>query len=105
MMSEHRPHVRLNEITARLADALRRVGRGERVVLRRGGKDIAALVGVDDLRLLERLIEDEEDRLDVIAARRILADPKEVPIPYEDVRGALGLAKGSARRVRRRRAG
>lgn len=37
------------------------------------------------------LSRDEEDRLDIEVARKRLADPKEVPIPYERVRKALGL--------------
>lgn len=33
----------------------------------------------------------ESDRLDIEVARQRLADPKEVPIPYERVRKELGL--------------
>jgi hypothetical protein len=33
-----------------------------------------------------------EDRLDAEEAKRRLADPNEVPIPYEQVRKELGLA-------------
>jgi len=42
-------------------------------------------------RLLEQIIEEEEDRLDVEDAERRLADPNEVPIPWEQVKKNLGL--------------
>jgi prevent-host-death family protein len=59
----------------------------ERVVIARHGKDIVAMIPIEDLRLLEEL----EDRFDVEAAREALAESDE-RIPYEDVRKALGLA-------------
>ena len=42
---------------------------------------------MEDLRLLEKL----EDQMDVEIARKRLADPYEVPIPYERIRKELGL--------------
>ncbi len=54
---------RLNASEARsdFADVLNRVAyRGERIVLHRRGKDVAAIVSVEDLKLLEQL-EDERD--------------------------------------------
>jgi prevent-host-death family protein len=59
----------------------------ERVVIARHGKDIAAMISIEDLRLLEEL----EDRFDVEAAREALAESDE-RIPYEVVRKDLGLA-------------
>jgi prevent-host-death family protein len=100
------PRIPVTSARATLADALNRVAyRGERIVLHRYGKDVAAIIPVEDLRLLERLIEEEEDRIDVAEARRILADPNEKPIPYADVRKDLGLAPASPPKRRRRRAG
>jgi prevent-host-death family protein len=56
-----------------LATTLNRVAfGGERIVLHRRGKDLAAVVPVEDLAMLEAL----EDRLDVEAARRALASPR-----------------------------
>ncbi len=50
-----------------LSDLLNRVAYvGERVVLERRGKPVAALVTIEDLALLERL----EDEADVKAARK-----------------------------------
>jgi len=42
---------------------------------------------VEDLALLEQL----EDQIDIEEAKRILADPDEVPIPYSRVRKELQL--------------
>jgi hypothetical protein len=39
----------------------------------------------------ERMTEEEEDRLDIAEAERRLADPEEVPIPYEQARETLTL--------------
>ena len=57
-----------------LSSALERAGRGERVVLRRGKKAVAAVVPIKDLRLLEEI----EDRRDAELARKALADPGRV---------------------------
>lgn len=54
------------------ADVLNEVSfRGARVVLHRHGKDVAAIVSVEDLALLEEL----EDRYDLEAARAALQEP------------------------------
>jgi prevent-host-death family protein len=59
------------EIRNNLADALNRVAyAGERIVLERRGKGVAALVSMDDLALLERV----EDNQDVKAARKALKE-------------------------------
>jgi prevent-host-death family protein len=72
------------------ADTLNRVAYGhERIVLRRRGKDVAALVPLEDLAFLEQL----EDRVDLEEAKRILADPNEAPIPYRRVRKELKLKR------------
>jgi prevent-host-death family protein len=60
--------------------------RGRRTALQRRGKVLAAIVSADDLELLEKL----EDRLDIEAARKALAEPGE-RIPYQKVRKELGL--------------
>jgi len=60
--------------------------RGERVVLYRHGKPIAAIIPIDDLTFLEEI----ENRMDVDAAKRALADSNE-RIPYESIRQELGL--------------
>ena len=57
----------------------------ERVVLTRRGKELAAVVPIEDVKLLEEL----EDRLDLEAAREALKE--EGTIPWEQVKAELGL--------------
>jgi prevent-host-death family protein len=79
------------ELRQSLADILNRAEyQGERIVIHRRGKDAAAIISIEDLKLLERLIEDAEDRLDLNAARDALAESNE-RIPYAVVRKQLGL--------------
>ncbi len=83
---------RLNVMDARKAfsDTVSRVAfGGERIVLERHGKPVAALVSVEDLRLLQQALEAAEDREDVAAARAALADGE--LLPYAKVRKRLGL--------------
>jgi len=60
----------------------------DRVLIERRGKDMAALIPIEDLRLLELL----EDQIDIAAARAALANPKnKVRIPLDQVKKRLGL--------------
>lgn len=74
-----------------LAQAINRVAAaGERVVLTRKKKRVAALVSIDDLAALQRL----EDEADAKAARKVLADMKrkgQQPIPLSEVKKRLGI--------------
>jgi prevent-host-death family protein len=68
-----------------LADILNEVAfKGQRVILNRHGKDVAAIVSVEDLRLLQAL----EDRLDLAAARRALAEPGG-KVPWDELRAEV----------------
>jgi len=68
-------------------DTLNRVAyQGERILLERHGKAVAALVSVDDLSRLEAL----EDRDDLAAVRK--ARRERGRVPYEEVRRKAGLA-------------
>jgi len=71
------------------SDIVNKVAYGmDRVVIERRGKAVAALVPVQDLELLELL----EDRLDIEAARKALANPKNrMRVPWEKVKADLGL--------------
>jgi len=65
----HADSVSIVNVPSDLADALSRVAKsGERFVLKRHGKRMAALVPVDELEFLERL----EDEADIKAARKAL---------------------------------
>jgi PHD/YefM family antitoxin component YafN of YafNO toxin-antitoxin module len=60
------------------------------VVITHRGKDLAALVPIEDARFLEEL----EDRLDLEEARAALAEAKADPeqsIPWETLKAELGL--------------
>jgi prevent-host-death family protein len=62
----------LGEVRANFTEALNRVAYGgERIVVGRRGKDVAALVPLEDLALLNEL----EDRMDLEAAREALKEP------------------------------
>ena len=82
--------VRLTATEARehFADTLNRVSyRGERIVVyRRGGKDVAAVVPIEDLELLQKI----EDRRDVKAIKKSLS-ASGARIPYRKFRKTLGL--------------
>jgi len=60
----------------------------ERVVLTRRGKEVAAVVPIEDVKLLEEL----EDRIDLEEARIALAETKSKgTIPWEKIKADLGL--------------
>lgn len=48
----------------------------ERTLVSKEGQDVAAIVPIEDLKLLERLLEEEEDRQDIAAAEIALADAR-----------------------------
>ena len=62
------------------------VYRGERIVLHRRGKNLAAIVPIADLELLEAL----EDSIDVEAARKALKQ-RGRNIPLKKIKAQLGL--------------
>jgi prevent-host-death family protein len=82
-------NISILQVRAKLADTLNRVAyQGERAVLTRHGKGVAALVSMDDLALLEKL----EDESDAKAARKSLAAikaGKRKPIAWEQAKAEL----------------
>lgn len=85
-------HVGASEAREDFASVVNRVAYGkERVIVERRGKALAAVVSIEDLRLLERLIEEEEDRLDLDESRRILADDEEERISWKEVKESRNL--------------
>jgi len=71
----------------RFADILNEVSvRGDRVVLERHGKTVAAVISIADLQLLEAL----EDRFDVEEAKAALAESDE-RYTWDDVKQRLGM--------------
>jgi antitoxin (DNA-binding transcriptional repressor) of toxin-antitoxin stability system len=68
--------------------ALDRATHGARVVLRQGGKAVAAVVPIADLRVLQKL-EDDEDLKDIRAAR--IEMKRKGTISWEKAKGKMGL--------------
>jgi prevent-host-death family protein len=77
----------ITDIRDNLSEAISRVAyKGERILVRRSGKDVVAIVSIEDLKLLEAM----EDQRDVRAARAALAESND-RIPYDKVRRKLRL--------------
>lgn len=72
------------KLQGNLSDTLKTVSEGERIVIRRGKKDIAAIVPIADLEALEAM----EDRIDAEEAEKSLNEPGE-NIAWEDVKKRL----------------
>jgi len=94
---------RVNVVTARkqMADVVNRAAySGERTILERRGKPVAAVIPVEDLETLERL----EDRIDLEEALKARREGGK-PISLEDVAAELGIAlpKPARSRVKPRR--
>jgi len=85
---------RLNVSKAReeFPDVVNRAAYGkERTIVSRRGKDLAAVIPIEDLRLLERLVREEMDRIDIEDARAALKEAKEKgTIPLRDLMQELG---------------
>jgi antitoxin Phd len=78
--------MKVADIRNNLADAINRVAyRGERIILERRGKGVAALVSIEDLELIQRL----EDEADIKAARKALKEKG--CIPLEKIMERLGM--------------
>ena len=74
------------KMSANLAEIVERVVTdGERIVLERRGKRVAALVPVEDLQVLEDL----EDEVDVRAAKKAVKEKGAIPL--EKIKQRLGM--------------
>jgi prevent-host-death family protein len=63
--------------------------KGERFVVHRRKKLVAAVIPIEEYALLERLIEERENKIDVRLARK--ARKEKGRIPWEKVKKDLGL--------------
>jgi prevent-host-death family protein len=71
-----------------LSSVIKGVRKGQRFLLSRHGEDVAAIVSVEDLELLQAI----EDRCDARVARAALADAeKNGTVSWDQVRAELGL--------------
>jgi len=84
-------HLEASQACHEFTDTLERVSLGkERIVLQSQGQDVAVLVPIEDLSLLEQM----EDLVDVKAAEAAESEAAakgETPIPWEEARQQLGL--------------
>ena len=85
------PRITASKASQSFRETLNRVAsKRERVIVCSQGKDVAAIVPMDDLAALEKL----EDRQDLEQATKALADAKkkgERPIPWAKAKRKLGL--------------
>ena len=85
---------RLNVSKAReeFPDLVNRAAYGkERTLVSRRGKDLAAVIPIEDLRLLERLASEEMERIDLEDARASLREAEEKgTVPLRDLIRELG---------------
>ena len=73
------------ELKKRFGEATSRVEyAGERIVVRRNGREAFALIPIDDLRLLEAI----EDKIDILSAKESLEDPRP-SVPWEEAQKEL----------------
>lgn len=79
----------VSDVRDDFAEVVNRVAyRGERIVINRRGKDIVAMVPVEDVAMLEAL----EDRVDIAQARKALAEAKaKGTVHWDDLKSELGL--------------
>ena len=82
-------HLPTSKARDHLAEILNKVAFGaERIILSRRGKDLAAVIPIADLKLLEKL----EDRIDLEDARKALEEvEKEGSISWDQIKSELGL--------------
>ena len=79
----------VSDVREDLAEVINRVAyQGERIVVHRRGKDVVALVPVEDVALLEAL----EDGVDIEAARKALSEAKtKGTVSWDELKSELGL--------------
>lgn len=66
-----------------LPDLVARAAYGhERTIIAKRGRPMAALISMDELALLDRLLEEHRDRVDAEAADRVMADDSDEIIPF-----------------------
>ncbi len=78
--------IAVHKVQETFSDTLSRViDKRERIVLHRRGKNVAAIIPAEDLDLLEEL----EDRFDIVEALKILDDPNSEFVPWEQAKDEL----------------
>ncbi|MDZ4655603.1 MAG: type II toxin-antitoxin system prevent-host-death family antitoxin [Coriobacteriia bacterium] len=63
----------------------------ERTVITRHETDVAAVISIDELRLLDALIEKYEDEIDIAEAREALLEVHEENVAWTAIKREFGL--------------
>jgi prevent-host-death family protein len=85
-------HVSVAEARRTLPDILNRAAyTHERTVITRHDEEIAAVISMDDLRMLDCLLERYEDETDVADARLALIEAREDRVAWSDIKSEFGL--------------
>lgn len=81
------------EARTRFSDIINRAAYGHgRTVITRHGKNVAAVVSMEDLEVLERILAKLEDEIDVKAANAALSEiEKQGTLSWEHIKADLGL--------------
>lgn len=81
--------LKISEARKEFAELINRVAYGdERIILERSGKELAAVIPINDLELLEAI----EDLIDLNEVKKALANPKNrKPVAWGKVKKELGL--------------
>jgi prevent-host-death family protein len=92
-MNDNQPkQLNLTDYDKSLTETLNYVEKGSPVILSQDGQEVAAIISIEDLHLLERLREEEEDRIDSKEASEILAEVKEQgTVTWESIKATAGL--------------
>ena len=87
-------HIPVSEFKNEIAETVNRVVyAGERVLLQRHGKDVAALVSMKELRVLEEIeqMEDEIDVQEALKAIKEIKSGKDKVVAWDGVKKDFGL--------------
>ena len=83
-------HKSAAEVRDKLSENLASIEKtGEPVAIESDGRTVAVIVSVEDFELLQRLREEEEDRIDVAALKDARKEPGSTP--WEKIKADLGL--------------
>jgi prevent-host-death family protein len=87
------PRLSVSKAQEEFPEVVNRAAYGkERTIVSRRGKDLAAVIPIEDLHLLERLAQEEMDRQDLADAKAALKEAEEKgTIPLKEAKKQLGL--------------
>jgi len=63
----------------------------ERTVITRHDADVAVIISIDEMRLLDALIEKWEDEEDIAAADAALLEAREDFVPWDNIKRQFGM--------------